>query len=433
MKNVLFSLPHLIGKLFSVLIVITCMVSQSKAQGSWTSGSVTGYTGAYGAGSALIGNKIYVFGGAVAGGTLIVNNSMFIYDAGTDTWTKPTTSGNFTARERFVTAYVNGKIYTIWGDTSYTTGGVSNAFEVFDPATLTWSKVNAIGSATPRRSAGSVVYNGKIYIIGGIDGANNYKSVDIFDPATNTWSNLVTTGTFTGRMGLSACLYNGKIYTFGGGLISGSVTTHLDILEILDLSTNVWSAPGKSGFFVARSGLETALLDNKIYTIGGTNYTGTSGFVVNAFEIFDPATNSFITPVTTGALSKHNYPAVEVVNNKIYVLGGSTGYAGSYDVNEIYNPSSVNINNEVNSEYGIQVFPNPTQGILNVECSMVNGKDIKIQVLNSLGQIVMEENAIQHSLPIAIGINIQHLPDGLYLVKVLNNNTLIATQKIIKN
>lgn len=82
----------------------------------------------------------------------------------------------------------------------------------------------------------------------------------------------------------------------------------------------------------------------------------------------------------------------------------------------------------------ILIYPNPTTGILNIKSEGLNNPNLKIQILNSIGQIVMEETSIQH---LALGetgsqLNIQHLPEGLYLVRVISENKIIATQKIIK-
>ncbi|HEX5316677.1 MAG TPA: galactose oxidase, partial [Candidatus Kapabacteria bacterium] len=41
--------------------------------------------------------------------------------------------------------------------------------------------------------------------------------VDVFDPSTNAWTTPKATGTFSDRSGLGAAVINGKIYTVGGG------------------------------------------------------------------------------------------------------------------------------------------------------------------------------------------------------------------------
>ncbi len=82
----------------------------------------------------------------------------------------------------------------------------------------------------------------------------------------------------------------------------------------------------------------------------------------------------------------------------------------------------------VNRISPIRLYPNPCSDILNFEIGNEGLNKFQIQVFNSIGQIVIEESpTIQHS-----HFNIQHLPAGLYFVKVISDNQIVATQKIIK-
>ena len=76
----------------------------------------------------------------------------------------------------------------------------------------------------------------------------------------------------------------------------------------------------------------------------------------------------------------------------------------------------------------ISIFPNPTNGFLNVHISTTLNATSYIQILNVLGQIVLTTN-IQNQ---TTQLNISDLKNGLYFVKVLEGNKVIATQKIIK-
>jgi N-acetylneuraminic acid mutarotase len=87
----------------------------------------------------------------------------------------------------------------------------------------------------------------------------------------------------------------------------------------------------------ARSWFGVAVVDGKIYAIGGTN--GTHRLDVN--EMYDPATDTWTTkksmPTARAGL------AIAVYQNKIYVIGGIIGdsspsYSGYTGVNEVYDP-----------------------------------------------------------------------------------------------
>jgi len=88
----------------------------------------------------------------------------------------------------------------------------------------------------------------------------------------------------------------------------------------------------------ARSGFGVAVVDGKIYAIGGTN-----GSYLNTNEMYDPTTNTWTTKkAMPTARTGH---AIAVYQNKIYVIGGiigesdpvTSGYTG---VNEVYDPST---------------------------------------------------------------------------------------------
>lgn len=76
----------------------------------------------------------------------------------------------------------------------------------------------------------------------------------------------------------------------------------------------------------------------------------------------------------------------------------------------------------------VKCYPNPNYGTLFIDLTKRYSKDINIQLLNSFSQIVMEETSSNQNST----LNIQHLPSGLYFVKVTSDNNIIAMQKIIK-
>ncbi|MDO8998615.1 MAG: M43 family zinc metalloprotease [Bacteroidota bacterium] len=75
----------------------------------------------------------------------------------------------------------------------------------------------------------------------------------------------------------------------------------------------------------------------------------------------------------------------------------------------------------------ISVYPNPSSEILNVEFEMLDDKNVKIQLLNALGQVLINDTpVIQHS-----AFNIQHLTSGIYFLK-LSSDKGTKVIKVIK-
>ncbi len=230
-------------------------------------------------------------------------------------------SKGFTPRGAFTTQEVGGRIYAVGGfdGINYIT-----TVEVYDPATGSWDSVHITGIFTPRRGMSSVVVGGKIYTFGGANGSGGSNGsgalniCEVFDPVTNIWSSLPEMP--TPRWRSCAVLLNGKVYVMGG-YNSGVVNT----VEIYDTLTNAWSE-GDTESFCARSDFAAEVIDGKIYVIGGQGDTVSP-------QIFDPASNAWTTPVTTGSYSVRQGLSAALINREIYAFGGTSGeYLSSIDV-----------------------------------------------------------------------------------------------------
>lgn len=65
-----------------------------------------------------------------------------------------------------------------------------------------------------RCSAGVAVLNGKLYAVGGRDGASCLRSVECYDPHTNKWT--VCSPMARRRGGVGVAVANGYLYAMGG-------------------------------------------------------------------------------------------------------------------------------------------------------------------------------------------------------------------------
>jgi N-acetylneuraminic acid mutarotase len=145
------------------------------------------------------------------------------------------------------------------------------------------------------------------------------------DAAENTW--VTKAPMHVARGGLGVAVVNGKIYAIGG---YGGGSTN----EEYDPVNNTWST--KAPMPTPRSSFAIATYQNIIYCIGGqlTNLTTTG---VN--EAYNPATDTWQTEAAmpTGRCEMN----AETVNGKIYVMGGRTADAYStVNITEMYDPAS---------------------------------------------------------------------------------------------
>jgi len=90
------------------------------------------------------------------------------------------------------------------------------------------------------------------------------------------------------------------------------------------------------------------------------------------------------------------------------------------------NTTIVNPNNQ------ITVYPNPTNGMINVQCLMINVQNIEI--FDVFGRIVGAKNPLQKLEGCPKGgvvFNISHLPPGIYFTRITTDNGTV-TRKIVK-
>ena len=137
----------------------------------------------------------------------------------------------------------------------------------------------------------------------------------------------------TARGGLGVAVLNGKIYAIGG--LNGDVP--LSTTEEYNPVTNQWTT--KAPMPTHRSGFAITVYKNKIYVIGGT--IG-NGYVGNN-EAYDPITNTWETKASMP--TPRADLCTNLVNDKIYLIGGkkyssTSPYFTEINVNEVYDPAN---------------------------------------------------------------------------------------------
>jgi uncharacterized repeat protein (TIGR01451 family) len=132
-----------------------------------------------------------------------------------------------------------------------------------------------------------------------------------YDPATNTWTGRASLN--QPRADFATAVLDGKIYVIGG---RSGYYSYLTSVEVYDPATDTWTYC--SNIPTYRYGLAAASFDGKIYAIGGYN-----GGFLSTVEEYDPITNTW-TNRTSMNTARRNM-AVAALNGKIYAIGGYNG------------------------------------------------------------------------------------------------------------
>lgn len=145
----------------------------------------------------------------------------------------------------------------------------------------------------------------------------------------------------TSRRGLGVAVVEGKIYAIGGG--NDWISPYLGTNEMYDPATDTWTT--KASMPTPRRGFAIAVYKNKIYCISGeSGYDpeGLGGIYTDVNEVYDPATDTW---ETKASIPTPRYGVcANVVDGKIYVMGG--GLHSAYPVNtcsalnEVYDPET---------------------------------------------------------------------------------------------
>ena len=243
--------------------------AQSKSTGAW-SAVASLLTPRFGHAVAVgSDHRIYAIGGRSNPGGVLLSGAeayqatAFHFKPEAGFWTAMASMP--VARERAAAATgQNGEIYVAGGSNGSTvdTSSPLKTFEAYDASTDTWKAHHHMKTA--RDGAAAVTgTDGRIYVLGGFDGAKSLSSVESYDPATNKWENEASMR--TPRDGLGAVLgSDGQIYAIGGENGPDVLTS----VEIYNFGTKTWTAgPSMS---TARSYFAAAIgTDGRIYAIGG--------------------------------------------------------------------------------------------------------------------------------------------------------------------
>ena len=314
------------------LVAVPCTLAQETSldTGTWQT-MVSASTKRTEVVGAAVGGKIYVVGGFNEPSlsnvmNLAVSDAVEEYDPSTNRWaTKaPLPIGLHHAGA----ASVGDRLYIIGGFTK-------SLFSVWQPVASVYmynretnSWMERAPMSTERGALAVAELGGKLFAIGGYNGAGNSNAVEMYDPATNSWSTKASLP--TARDHLAVATVGTRVYAIGGRL-NRDYARNLSITEAYDPVADRWTRV--ADLPTPRSGITAAVVRETIYVFGGEAPEGT----FRTTEAYFPAIDRWraMTPMPTG---RHGL-ASAAVNDLVYVISGGPRPGGSFsDVNEMFVP-----------------------------------------------------------------------------------------------
>ena len=282
-------------------------------------------------------------------------------------------------------------------------------------------------------------------------------------PYTTLWSDVINPT--NSQSGLTGGYYLATITDSAGCAITASFNVDSSVLARISAAGNLHCNGDSTGTIsIAASGSSTPYqyrLNNGSYqansaftNLGAGSYTVTVRSATNdtfvVHEVLSQPTAIVVNGTVTNTSSGQSNGAINVT-----VSGGAAPYnynwgagvttanriglsAGTYTLTvtdssgcsatQTYSIVGVGINT-VLANAGIQLYPNPSAGAVTLSMQNATGV-VNVNVYNTIGQLVITKN-IDANGSLETPLQMQSLPDGIYEVKITNNNVTSVARVVI--
>ncbi|MCU0440483.1 MAG: SBBP repeat-containing protein [Raineya sp.] len=294
--------------------------------------------------------------------------------------------------------------------------------------------------------------SGNVYTTGWFQG-----TID-FDPGVGTFNLTNAAGTFgvdifvskldaNGNFGWAKNMGGAYDYSYNNGfgiVVDGFGNVHITgfFEDIVDFETGTGISTIKSGFYrdifvskivpcdaISIKPVARVLPSGNVGTIYSqtVSQTGLIGTPTWSIRVGTLPVGLVINP-TSGVIS--GIPTtIGTFNFTIQVTNGSCIITKPYSIaidSSLPNSFSANINNELTT------YPNPTSGLLNLKLKNILMGNYEIKVTDMLGRMVLKSEIFVDQHTQEIQLDLQHLPDSVYLIHLIHSEWG-KTIQIIKN
>ena len=177
---------------------------------------------------------------------------------------------------------------------------------------------------TKRSAFSTAVVDGKIYVIGGTlfenerSGPFGLSTVEVYNPQNNSWKSVADMP--TPRSNAEAAVVDGKIYVVGGFTATDrrmESTKILKVVEVYDPQSDTWER--KQDMSQPRLSFGIGVVEREIYVMGGANFFENQ-WRLNHVEAYNPDTD--VWHDRPSLLTRRDGVETAVVADSIYVIGG---------------------------------------------------------------------------------------------------------------
>lgn len=252
--------------------------------------------------------------------------------------------------------------------------------------------------------------------------SNNQSAADQIVTPINGYNYDITMGqaflpsSYTNRLAVNGYSSNmGSTFQLPNGNQLICVATSSKVYEVDASGTQLWTKTFTGGACPQAQKYSKCFIDNPApaiptISVSGTTLTASNATTYQWYQNGQPisgANSQSYTPVSSGIFVVR----ITDVNGCVYRYSAGTKYTK--------NPNSVA---EIDLSESIEVYPNPTSGIISFKNSSIFGSSFEVLVFDIQGRLLLKKlNAIQ--------LDLSEFANGLYTIQVKSDNK-IATKKI---
>ena len=250
------------------------------------------------ASSALIGNKLYVFGGEITNtdGSTSTSDEIWVYDIDTQNWKLHSTM--LSPRQDAALCELNGSVYLFGGfDSSLPAGSqILDTVEVYHPTSGS-AQVASVDVFSPLAQASCNVADNAFYVVGGTNGTDTLNSINVYSTSGDFDTSITLTQTASyvmqeARRKHESVILNNRLYITGGLNPQDVALAKLEVFDISQQPIAALPFDATELMPTARYDFQFKLIGNRLYAIGGLDNNG--DLLRSVETILDPSTDTLV-------------------------------------------------------------------------------------------------------------------------------------------
>ena len=261
-----------------------------------------------------------------------------------------------TARDSHTVAVVGGYVYVLGGVSSDgLLSSVEQAMINADGTLGSFATVSEVSLVTARRAHTTTIIGGYVYVVGGFGGRalNNIERAAVrSDGSLGPFTTVQDVTLVSARQGHTSAIIGNYLYVFGG--FDGTVLETVERATInADGSLGAFAIASGVSLSMSRYGHTTVIVGNYVYVIGGTGPNGPLADVERAVIKPDGSLGAFeISAGATLNTARTDHTSA-VLGTSLYVVGGAGAGSTLTDVEQ----STINIDGSLGAFVSVPGVP----------------------------------------------------------------------------